>query len=167
MIEGDVVVEEVRVDRPPEEVFDFFVDAGKLVQWIGIGADLDPRPGGRFRFEVASGQYCEGAYVEVDRPARVAFTWGWTDPTMGVAPGSSRVEVDLAPDGGGTRVLLVHRGLPSDAARLLHDDGWGRFLARLAAVVAGNEPPAYPSGDPAVRLEELRPSDAGGSGSGG
>ncbi len=61
MIEGDVVVEEIRLGRPPHEVFDFFVDPHKLVRWIGIGADLDPRPGGRFRFEVAPGQHCEGA----------------------------------------------------------------------------------------------------------
>jgi uncharacterized protein YndB with AHSA1/START domain len=167
MIQGDVVVEEVRLERPPDEVFDFFVDPGKLVQWLGIGADLDPRPGGRFRFEVAPGQYCEGAYVEVARPVRVVFTWGWTNAAMGVPPGSSRVDVELWPEGGGTRVRLVHQGLVSDAARLLHDDGWGRFLARLAAVVAGAEPPPYPSGDPAARLGELRPSDAGGSGSGG
>lgn len=92
---------------------------------------------------------------------------GWTDPAMGVAPGSSLVEVDLAPDGDGTLVRLVHRGLASDGARLLHDDGWGRFLSRLAAVVTGDDLPAYPSGDPASRLEELRASDAGGSGSGG
>ena len=155
MIKGDVVVEEIRLRRPPDAVFDFFVDPGKLVRWIGIGVDLDPRPGGRFRFEVAPGQYCEGAYVEFERPLRVAFTWGWTDPGMGVPPGSSRVDVELAPDGDGTRLRLVHRGLAPDA-RLLHDDGWGRFLARLLAVVAGAAPPSYPTGDPAARLDELR-----------
>lgn len=167
MIDGDAVVEEIHLAGPPEAVFDFFVDPDKLVQWIGIGADLDPRPGGRFRFEVAPGQYCEGAYVEIERPVRVAFTWGWTDPAMGVAPGSSRVEVELRADAGGTRLRLVHRGLGSGAARLLHDDGWGRFLARLSAVSAGGDPPAYPTGDPADRLEELRATDADGSGSGG
>ena len=156
MIAGDAVVAELRLDQPPEAVFEFFVDPAKLVLWIGRRADLDARPGGRFRFEVAPGQFCEGAYVEVDRPSRVAFTWGWTDPAMGVPPGSSRVEVDLAPDGAGTRLRLVHRGLPSDSARLLHDDGWGQFLARLVAASAGSAPPAYPSGDPSARLEELR-----------
>jgi uncharacterized protein YndB with AHSA1/START domain len=167
VIEGDVVVEEIRLARPPEAVFDFFVDAHKLVQWIGIGADLEPRPGGRFRFEVAPGQYCEGAYLVVDRPRRVAFSWGWTDPVMGVPPGSSQVEVELAPDGDGTRLTLVHRGLRSDAARLLHEDGWGQFLGRLAAVCAGIEPPAYPEGDPVRRVDALRPAPWPGSGSGG
>jgi uncharacterized protein YndB with AHSA1/START domain len=138
VIEGDAVVVELHLGQPPEVVFDFFVDPAKLVRWIGIGADLDPRPGGRFRFEVAPGHYCEGAYVEVERPARVVFSWGWTDPVMGVPPGSSQVEVALAPEGVGTALRLVHRGLSSDGARSMHDDGWAHFLAQLAAVTASS-----------------------------
>lgn len=168
MIQGDTVVARLRLDQPREVVFDFFVEPTKLVQWLGISADLDARPGGRFRFEVAPGQYCEGRYVEIVPPARVVFTWGWADPVMGVPPGSSRVEVDLVADGPRTVLTLVHRGLPADDARLLHDDGWTRFLARLAAVSAGGEAPAYPTGGPAARLEELRATKpSGGSGSGG
>ena len=66
-----------------------FTDARQLVCWIGISADLQPRPGGRFRFEVIPGQFCEGQYVIVDRPVRLVFTWGWTDPGFGLAPGTS------------------------------------------------------------------------------
>ena len=72
-----------------------FTDPRQLVRWIGISADLQPRPGGRFRFEVVPGQFCEGQYVIVDRPVRLVFTWGWTDPGFGLAPGTSRVEVTL------------------------------------------------------------------------
>jgi hypothetical protein len=39
---------------------------------------------------------------------------------------------------------------------LLHDDGWTRFLARLASVTAGGEPAAYPGEQPAGRLITLR-----------
>jgi hypothetical protein len=39
---------------------------------------------------------------------------------------------------------------------VLHDDGWSRFLGRLAAVTAGGEPAAYPGGQPAERLVTLR-----------
>jgi uncharacterized protein YndB with AHSA1/START domain len=171
VIEGDAVVVRLRLEQPPEVVFDFFVDPAKLVRWIGIGAELDPRPGGRFRFEVAPGEYCEGRYVDVVRPSRVVFTWGWTDPVMGVPPGSSQVAVDLVADAAGTEVTLVHSGLPSDDARLLHDDGWARFTARLVAVSAGSEPPAYPTGDPSARVVDLRATEpdppSGGSGSAG
>ena len=159
MIVGDSVVHEVVLPAPPSEVFDMFVDAEKLVRWIGISADVEGRRDGRFRFEVMPGQYCEGHYVVVDRPHRVVFTWGWSDPSMGVAPGSSTVEVTLEPEASGrsTRLRLVHRGLPdSERGRVLHDDGWTRFLARLQAVVAGEAPPEYPTEQPDQRLQQLR-----------
>jgi uncharacterized protein YndB with AHSA1/START domain len=131
VIQGDDVVHEVAMAATPDAVFEMFVDPAKLVRWIGISADLDPRPGGRFRFEVAPGEFCEGEYREIDRPHRVVFTWGWTSPAMHVPPGSSLVEVDLAADGdGGTLVRLVHRRLPG-SARAMHDDGWTHFLDRL------------------------------------
>ena len=155
MIAGDDVVHELLLPVPPDEVFELFVDAAKLVSWIGIAAEVEPRPGGRFRFEVMPGQFCEGEYVELDRPHRLVFTWGWTEPSLGLPPGSSRVEVALAESDGGTRLRLVHTGLPGDL-RLLHDDGWSRFLARLASVAGGGEPGEYPTGDPASRLAELR-----------
>jgi uncharacterized protein YndB with AHSA1/START domain len=159
VIEGDAVVHEVVLPAPPSEVFDMFVHAEKLVRWIGISADLEARADGRFRFELAAGQYCEGRYVVVDRPHRVVFTWGWSDPNMGVPPGSSIVDVTFKPEDSArrTRLRLVHRGLP-DAERgfLLHDDGWTRFLARLQAVVAGEAPPDYPTEQPGQRLEQLR-----------
>jgi uncharacterized protein YndB with AHSA1/START domain len=159
LIDGDSVVYEVVLPAPPNDVFDMFVDAEKLVRWIGISADLEARPDGPFRFEVMPGQYCEGRYVTVDRPRRVVFTWGWSDPGISVPPGSSIVEVTFEPEDSGrsTRLHLVHRGLPDgEHGRLLHDDGWARFLARLRAVVAGEAPPQYPTEQPGQRLEQLR-----------
>lgn len=155
MIDGDRVVHELVLAATPDEVFAMFTDAGRLVEWIGVSATLDPRPGGEFRFEVLPGQFCEGRYVVVEPPTRLAFTWGWTDPVMGLPPGASRVDVELAPVDGGTRLRLVHSGLGGDA-RLLHDDGWSRFLSRLTAAVAGLPPGDYPDGAPEDRLVELR-----------
>jgi uncharacterized protein YndB with AHSA1/START domain len=161
VIKGGEVVHEVVLRAPPDEVFEMFVDADKLVRWIGISADIEARADGQFRFEVLPGQYCLGRYVLVDRPRTVVFTWGWSDPSMGVPPGSSVVEVTLEPEDSGrsTRLRLVHRQLPdSEQARVLHDDGWTRFLARLQAAVAGEVPPEYPAEQPAERLEQLRDS---------
>lgn len=159
MIDGPAVVYELVLPAPADEVFDMFVDPNQLVRWIGLAADLAPRPGGRFRFEVMPGQFCEGQYVTVERPHRLELTWGWTDPTFGLPPGSSRVEITLEPELGDpsrTRLRLVHSGLETDAQRVLHDDGWCRFLARLAAVTAGGEPGPYPVEQPADRLEALK-----------
>lgn len=157
MIDGDAVIHEVVLPAPVERVFDMFTDPRLLVRWIGISADLRPRPGGGFRFEITPGQFCEGQYVIVERPGRLVFTWGWTDPGFGLPPGTSRVEVTLTStgeDGHGTRLRLVHTGLAGDLG-LLHDDGWSRFLARLTAAAAGEAPPAYPAGQPGERLAAL------------
>ena len=155
MIEGDAVVHELVLPVPAEQAFDMFTDPERLVRWIGISADLEARPGGRFRFEVVPGQFCEGRFVVVERPGRLVFTWGWTDPGFGLPPGSSRVEVTLTPEGARrTRLRLVHDGLPGDLG-LLHEDGWSRFLARLAAVTAGRDPGAYPARQPEEQLAVL------------
>jgi uncharacterized protein YndB with AHSA1/START domain len=158
VIEGDAVIHELVLPAPVEQVFDMFTDPQKLVGWIGISANLQPRPGGRFRFEVMPGQFCEGQYIILERPGRLVFTWGWTDPGFGLPPGTSRVEVTLArsgPGGSQTRLRLVHSGLAGDLG-ILHDDGWSRFLARLTAAAAGAPPLAYLQQHPDERLAILR-----------
>lgn len=158
MIGGDAVVHEVDLPATPAVVFRMFVEPGELDRWLGLSADVDPRPGGRFRFQVAPGEYCEGEYLVVEPDARVVVTWGWTDPAFGLPPGSSPVEVTLTPTPAGTRLRLVHDRLPGDVRRI-HDDGWSRFLARLHEVVAGRDPGAYPTGRPEVRRRQLREGD--------
>jgi len=161
MIDGDAVIHEITLPVPVEQAFGMFTDPRQLIRWIGISADLEPRPGGRFRFEVVPGQFCEGQYVVVDPPGRLVFTWGWTDPGSGLPPGTSRVEVTLTrsgDDGRGTWLRLVHTGLAGDLG-LLHEDGWSQFLARLAAVTSGGEPGAYPAQQPGERLAALHQQD--------
>lgn len=133
------VAREVVVEAPPEEVFRWFTEPELLVSWIGLAARLDPRPGGLFRFEIAPGEWCSGRYLELEPGRRVVFTWGWESGAIPVPPGSSTVEIDLAAHPEGTLVRLVHRGLAPEA-RGLHEEGWSRFLPRLAAVVAGRDP---------------------------
>jgi uncharacterized protein YndB with AHSA1/START domain len=161
LIKGGEVLHELVLPAPPSEVFDMFVDADKLVRWIGISAHLEPRADGRFNFEMMPGQYCEGRYVLVDRPRRLVFTWGWSDPSMGVPPGSSEVDVTFEPEDSGrrTRLRLVHRGLPdAEHGLTLHDDGWTRFLGRLEAVVPSDVVPDYSTEQPGERLDQLRES---------
>ena len=154
MIDGDAVLHELELPASPDEVFQMFVDPAKLVRWIGITAELEPRPGGRFRFEIQPGRYCEGEYVELDPPHALELTWGWTDPFFDLPPGASRVRVELNPSAAGTRLRLIHDRLPGEI-RLLHDEGWAAFLGRLSAVLAGRAPAGYPTGDPAKRARAL------------
>jgi uncharacterized protein YndB with AHSA1/START domain len=55
LIDGDTVIHQVVMPAPVEQVFDMFTDPRLQVRWIGIPADLQPLPGGRFRFEVQAG----------------------------------------------------------------------------------------------------------------
>jgi uncharacterized protein YndB with AHSA1/START domain len=145
-MDASVVASEVLVQAPPDEVFRWFVEPRLLVQWIGIDAQLEPRPGGVFRFEITPGEWCSGRYLEVVAGQRVVFTWGWDSGALPVPPGSSIVEVDLVPEGPGTRVRLVHRDLAPEA-RAMHAEGWAKFLPRLAAVVVGADAGRDPARD--------------------
>jgi uncharacterized protein YndB with AHSA1/START domain len=146
---------EVRIDAAPETVFEFFADPEKMVQWMGRSHALEPRPGGVFRCDINGRDVASGAYVEVDPPRRVVFTWGWDSEDSVTAPGSSTVEITLAPDGGGTRVRLVHRDLPSEESRAAHAHGWDHYTRRLALAAAGVDPGPDPWATPAGADEEF------------
>lgn len=128
------------IAAPPAVVFDCFTDPELLVQWLGRSATLDARIGGTYALSMANGDTTRGRYVEVDRPRRLVFTWGWDSGAFGMAPGSSVVEVVLEPDGPGTLLHMLHRGLVSEEAVNAHTAGWTHYLARLAARAEGRDP---------------------------
>jgi uncharacterized protein YndB with AHSA1/START domain len=142
-----VVEREIRIAARPETVFEFFVDPAKMAQWKGRKAELDATPGGMYRVEINDQAVASGEYVEVDSPRRVVFTWGWEGQEAGehaVPPGSSRVEVELTPQGDGTIVRLRHLDLPA-GSRAIHAQGWDHYLARLASAAAGKDPGPDPN----------------------
>jgi uncharacterized protein YndB with AHSA1/START domain len=137
---GEPIVREIHIRATPETVFGFFTDPGKLTRWLATEATLDPRPGGvchqeHAREDGSGGSFhMRGEFLEVSPPERVVFTWGFTDPDVGVPPGSSVVDVTLTPDGDGTRLRLEHRDLPV-AAIESHSGGWTGMLERLVTAV--------------------------------
>jgi uncharacterized protein YndB with AHSA1/START domain len=124
-------------------VFPFFVDPEKMVAWKAVEANLDPRPGGTFRIDVTGHDVARGEYVEIDPPRRVVFTFGWESGAPSVPPGSTTVEITLIPDGDGTRVRLVHRGVP-DEIRAGSAEGWDHYLPRLVIAAEGGVPDPDP-----------------------
>ena len=138
-LDTKVIEREITIDASPETVFRLLTDPTQYVRWKGKLAELEPRPGGKFRVAFASTKdIAAGKYVEVVPGRRVVFTWGWEgDPQL--PPGSSTVTVELVPDGNATIVRLTHSGLPegTDAAQL---EGWKHFLPRLAAAATGGDP---------------------------
>lgn len=142
MTGGDVSIVEqtLRIEARPETVWRYWTDPGRMCDWWGTAAQLDPRPGGACVVELGGGGVMRGEFVELVPYERIVFTFGW-EPTRGappIPPGSTRVEITLTPDGDGTLVALRHTGLP-DGSRDQHHQGWAYFLPRLAGAAGGND----------------------------
>jgi uncharacterized protein YndB with AHSA1/START domain len=131
---------EFTVDADPATVFAFFTDPQRLIRWMGVSAELDPRPGGIFLLDVnPAGWIARGEFKEVIPVSRLAYTWGWEGNNHYVAPGSSLIEIDLVPNNGNTLVRFSHSGLPSEAVPG-HSEGWTHYLGRLVIAARGDDP---------------------------
>ena len=146
----------VQVPAAPPDVFGFFTDPARYVQWMGSSAELEPVPGGVYRVRMADGFAAAGRFVEVAFPRLVVFTWGFADDEAasrtkheggepggaGAMPaGSTRVTVTLlGTEDGGTLLTLRHENLPSESLREGHDVAWNTYLPRLVLRAGGADP---------------------------
>jgi uncharacterized protein YndB with AHSA1/START domain len=132
------LIREVVMDASPTTIFPFLTDPAQQLLWMGTEAELDPRAGGIYRVLVLGKHPALGEFVEVVANEKVVFTFGWDEPGHPIPAGSTEVEITLIPDGGKTRVRLVHRGLPDDAIKD-HTGGWDNSLDRLATAAGGGD----------------------------
>ena len=128
-------------DATADEVFDAWTNPDVLRRWWVVDpawrtsvADVDLRPGGRYRLSMedpASGttHTVGGEYLEVERPERLVYTWQWED--AGDAAHVSTVAVRFIGDGERTTVVLEHTGLESPESRDRHEHGWKACLESL------------------------------------
>jgi uncharacterized protein YndB with AHSA1/START domain len=132
----------VRVERvlaaPPHEVYDAWLDEAELAEFIcpaGVAeVAIDPRVGGRIRISMIypdRRHEIEGAYISLDRPERISFSWHSSSSAAG-----SVVTVTFAPHGvGETLMTIVHSQLAPDISHLF-DAGWKVVGQQLAAALA-------------------------------
>jgi uncharacterized protein YndB with AHSA1/START domain len=124
--EGPLVTVTRHFAASPERVFNAWVDPQLIRAWMGsfpgdeiVSVSVDARVGGRFSFVVRrAGQLLDhnGRYLEMQRPDRLAFTWGVNED------GVSEVRLEFAAAGDGTELTLVHR----------LDPQWAEFAERTA-----------------------------------
>jgi uncharacterized protein YndB with AHSA1/START domain len=150
VVEDDPIVKEIFIEATAEDIYPYLTDARKYVLWMGLSAELDPRPGGAFKVDPNGSDVITGEYLEIVPNRRIVFTWGWQQPGHPVPAGSTRVEIDLIPKDAGTLVRLVHHKLPA-GSRERHVAGWTHYLGRLAVVLSGKDPGPDPFGTTATR----------------
>ncbi|HEY0823143.1 MAG TPA: SRPBCC domain-containing protein [Ramlibacter sp.] len=124
----------------PARVWRAWTDPQALSAWFGPGepnsvtlAELDVRPGGRYRirFHTPDGEEHEvsGTYEEVVPERKLVFSWAWRSTPERV----SRVTLTLEPSGQGTELGFLHERFFDEAARDGHRQGWAATLAKLEA----------------------------------
>ncbi len=137
--DAGVIRRELFIAADQATVFAFLTDPDKLVRWMGTQCQLDPRHGGVYLVKVDGQHVARGEFEEVTPNSRLVYSFGWERSDMGIPPGATRVEIDLAPGEGGTLLSFVHSGLPQPAVAP-HTDGWTHYLGRLAIAAAGGDP---------------------------
>ena len=135
---------ELRITRrypvAPEKVWRAWTDPQALSAWFGTGepnsvafAELDVRPGGRYRirFHTPDGEEHEvvGRYEEVAPHERLVFSWAWRSTPERV----SLVTITLRPEAGGTELDFRHARFFDEQARENHARGWDLAFGKLEA----------------------------------
>jgi uncharacterized protein YndB with AHSA1/START domain len=128
----------------PEAVFDAWMVQQAFAAWIGPEGvrcevpQFEARVGGAYRIDMkmSDGRMAPvaGVFREIERPRRIAFTWGWE----GDAGRVSLVTLDIAAAaGGGVDFTLTQEGLGSVEARDDHGRGWSSVFNKLERFLAG------------------------------
>ena len=129
------------IAAPAAELFDAWLDPGKLAGWMRpfdtVRADvtLDARIGGEFEIVMHTPKGPvphTGSYQEISRPRRIVFTWN--SPFAG--DHGSLVTVDFNARGLSTEIVITHERLPSEEMVQAHAGGWNGILDRIGEAYA-------------------------------
>ncbi|OBI54422.1 polyketide cyclase [Mycobacterium sp. E787] len=143
-----------RVRAPRESVYRALLDANAVAQWrvpdgmTAVVHEFDARAGGRFRVSLtyespdrhgktaAATDTYHGRFVELVPGKRVVeeLEFETTDPALA---GLMRITTTLTDADGGTRVVMVHDGLPPGVSAADNEIGTQMALEKLAALVVG------------------------------
>jgi uncharacterized protein YndB with AHSA1/START domain len=121
----------------PEQVFDAWLDPAIARRFLFatptgemIRAEVDPKVGGQFTFVDRRPDMGDvlhtGQYLEIDRPKRLAFTFGVPQ----FDPGFTRVLVEITPTPAGCTLTLTQSDVPAEWADR-SKQGWGMILGAL------------------------------------
>ena len=154
---GDAVVIERTLQAPVEVIWRMWTDPHDFAAWYGPAgatipvAVMDVKVGGARRIgmgiQTPNGPmriWFAGEYTEVVEFQRLVYTEAMTDENGRVLapaqlgmpddhPTTTEVTVELEGLDGRTRMLLTHRGIPTESAGAT---GWHQALGKLEALIA-------------------------------
>ncbi|HEY6982690.1 SRPBCC domain-containing protein [Reyranella sp.] len=136
-------------DAPRERVFAAWAEREQFVQWMcppGVMIDecvIDVRPGGAWRIKGRHGEddrvfASSGKYIEIEKPARLVFTWAHhADGDYEKPRGhETTVRIELRAVGGKTELTLIHGPFLDTPSFDAHKNGWTGSFDKLAAFLA-------------------------------
>lgn len=110
----------VYIAAPIDRVWAALIEAGVIAHWMeDESVTSDPVVGGRYAL---FGGETTGQYTQVEGPTNLAYTW--RQATWAKDWPDSQVRWELAVEGAGTRLKLVHSHFPNADERDGHDEGW-------------------------------------------
>ncbi|MCY4436777.1 MAG: SRPBCC domain-containing protein [Chloroflexi bacterium] len=141
----DMLEVSLRIAASPQRVFALLTDPNAISLWFAQVSGIEPHPGGAVEFvffnENGSVSVFSGEVTAYEANARFGFTWHnrqWTFPPL-------HVLFTLERDGSDTALRLRQTGFAQapPLERDIHDEGWARYLERLAAVADGSRPEGW------------------------
>lgn len=141
----DVLEMSLRIAALPERVFALLTDPDRIALWFAQVSGIEPHVGGGVEFvffnENGSISVFSGEVTAFETDVRLGFTWHnrqWTFPPL-------HVLITLESVGDETVLHLRQTGFAEapPLERDIHDEGWARYLERLAAVADGTRPEGW------------------------
>ena len=114
------------ISADPARVFRALTSSREIRRWSGQPGSVQAKIGGKFSF---FGGWVTGTVLAYQAPRVLSYTWLTSEWPDGALP--SIVTFRLARAKGGTRVTLVHKGLPNARERKEHKGGWDEFFFDL------------------------------------
>jgi uncharacterized protein YndB with AHSA1/START domain len=138
----EIVVEDT-FPHAPEVLWRALTDGALMARWMMTPTGFEPVVGNRFTFQTTPGGEWDGVIhcevLEIAEHRRLAYAWrGGHRSNVGYgAPLDTVVTWTLAPEGGGTRLRMVHSGFvvpKNDSALKTMGEGWKKVVPRVGAI---------------------------------
>ena len=121
LVKTRTIRQRVLLPAPPEAVYRALADSRRHTAFTGSPARIAKKAGGRM---TAYDGYISGKLLGLWPGRGLLQTWRTTEWPDGHP--DSRLEIQLAPAGKGTRLTMIHSDVPASRARRLAE-GWPAF----------------------------------------